>query len=126
MSIGTGRTILIVEDSADLQALLINMVKVHGFNVVACDGGVEALEYLAHNHFDLIISDIQMPLGSGLWLLKQLRDSGNKTPLLLITSESVITTAEAIAMGANGFLRKAFDTPSLRRAIGAIIDTGDP
>ncbi len=122
MNIGAGRSILIVEDSADLQLLLFKMVQFHGFEVVTCSSGQEAFTFLANNRVDLIVSDIQMPGGSGIWLLNQLRTSGNKTPLILITSDTTPTTAEALAMGANGFLRKPFDRPTLRRVIGAIVE----
>ena len=109
-----GRSVLIVEDSSDYQELLIRMAADFGLCVSLCDGGHKALEHLSRHPVDLVISDIQMPAGSGLWLLKEMRDAGNQTPVLMITAASDVTEPELLRLGASALLKKPFDSEALR------------
>lgn len=107
---------LIVEDCADYQVLLCKMVSALGFEVSVCDGGYEALEQLAGRQIDLIISDIHMSQGDGLWLLRQMRESKKiRTPVILISADMEVK--EYLLLGANGFLRKPFNQEQLKSMV---------
>jgi CheY-like chemotaxis protein len=116
-----GYSVLIVEDCADYQTLLLKMVTGFGFSASVCDGGREALERLASNPVDLVISDVQMPNGSGLWLLRQMRDSGDQTPIILVSAGAGITGPDPLLLEANGFLRKPLAAKELKSIIKKVM-----
>lgn len=79
--------ILIAEDDKELRQLFSHVLTKNGYSVKGVSHGQEALEALENNYFDLIISDIMMPVMDGYELVRTLRDSGNNTPVLMITAK---------------------------------------
>ena len=79
--------ILIAEDDKELRQLFSHVLMKNGYSVKGVFNGKEALEALENNYYDLIISDIMMPVMDGYELVKTLRDSGNTTPVLMITAK---------------------------------------
>ena len=78
--------ILIAEDDRELRQLFIHVLNRHGYTVIGVSNGQEALDAMDTDFFDLIISDIMMPVMDGYELVQQLRDVGNTTPILMITA----------------------------------------
>ena len=72
MSSGADRRILLVEDHADTSRVMKRLLERVGFGVAVADGVASALDLSAHQTFDLVISDIGLPDGSGLDLIQQL------------------------------------------------------
>lgn len=70
------KTILIVEDEAELRSVLGGFLKENGFNVLEADNGVHGLETALDKEPDLILIDIKMPEMTGYEMLKRLRASG--------------------------------------------------
>lgn len=101
-----GWSILIVEDSLDLQVQLQVLFQGLGYQVTIASGGNQALSLAQRTSFDVILSDIQMPDGTGIELLKAIRDKGNLTPVLIMTAGTDFSENEILSMGANGFFRK--------------------
>ena len=79
--------ILIVEDDQELCALFAHVLQKHEYGVTGAANGAEALEALEREYFDLIISDIMMPVMDGYTLVRRLRESGIHTPVLMITAK---------------------------------------
>ena len=79
--------ILIAEDDRELRQLFSHVLKRHGYAVVGVSNGTEALDTLDVDYYDMIISDIMMPVMDGYELVRQLRDVGNNTPVLMITAK---------------------------------------
>lgn len=104
--------ILVVEDSDDSRRLLSIYLRREGYQVVEARDGVEALESVAQDAFDLICSDVQMPRMDGYDLCRQLKkDTRTETiPIILITAvyTSVQDTLEGLHVGANDFLSRPF------------------
>lgn len=80
--------ILIAEDDSELRLMFQRFLTRNGFDVTVVSNGQEALDILSQKFFDLIISDIMMPVLDGYELVRSLRDSGDATPILMITAKS--------------------------------------
>ena len=79
--------ILIAEDDRELRQLFSHVLTKHGYAVKGVTNGKEALDALDSDYFDIIISDIMMPVLDGYELVRSLRESGNTTPVLMITAK---------------------------------------
>ena len=79
--------ILIAEDDRELRQLFIHVLNRHGYTVVGVSNGQEALDAMDTDFYDMIISDVMMPVMDGYELVQQLRDAGNTTPILMITAK---------------------------------------
>jgi DNA-binding response OmpR family regulator len=79
--------ILIAEDDRELRQLFSHVLNRYGYTVVGVSNGQEALDALDRDFYDMIISDIMMPVMDGYELVRQLRDVGNTTPVLMITAK---------------------------------------
>jgi len=79
--------ILIAEDDKELQQLFSHVLSRHGYTVTGVSNGQEALDAMESGFYDLIITDIMMPMMDGYELVRQLRDVGNTTPVLMITAK---------------------------------------
>ena len=79
--------ILIAEDDRELRQLFSHVLSRHGYTVVGVSNGQEALDAMDADFYDMIISDIMMPVMDGYELVRQLRDVGNTTPVLMITAK---------------------------------------
>ncbi len=79
--------ILIAEDDRELRTLFAHVLTKNGYYVKGVANGREALDALDGDYFDIIISDIMMPVVDGYELVRTLREAGNTTPVLMITAK---------------------------------------
>ncbi|CRI64145.1 Response regulator receiver protein [Thiocapsa sp. KS1] len=81
--------ILIVDDDPFAGAMAEAILDAEGHDCLLVESGIEALDAVAmeHNGFDLVISDMHMPLLSGLDLFREMRDRGDATPFVLLTGD---------------------------------------
>ena len=79
--------ILIVEDDRELRQLFGHVLIKNGYAVKEVSNGKEALDALETDYYDLMISDIMMPLMDGFELVRSLRETGNGMPVLMITAK---------------------------------------
>lgn len=79
--------ILIAEDDQELRQMFSHVLNRHGYTVVGVSNGQEALDAMDAGFYDMIISDIMMPVMDGYELVHQLRSVGNTTPVLMITAK---------------------------------------
>ena len=80
--------ILIAEDDRELRQLFSHVLTRQGYAVTGVSNGQQALDALDADYYDMIISDIMMPVLDGYELVRQLRDAGNTTPVLMITAKN--------------------------------------
>ena len=80
--------LLVIDDEGDIRHLYAAELEDEGHTVVACGNSKDAMEQLHHQHFDLVILDIQLDQESGLELLKQIARESEKTPVVLCTAYS--------------------------------------
>lgn len=79
--------ILIAEDDHELRRLFAHVLIKNGYTVKEVTNGKEALDAMDGDYYDLIISDIMMPVMDGYTFVRMLRDAGNNTPVLMITAK---------------------------------------
>lgn len=116
----TKTCILTVDDSPSMRALLRHALTTEGFDVAQAEDGVDALEWLAENSCDVIVTDINMPRLDGFGLIERVRAGGSHAshPILVLTTEaSEEKKARARAAGATGWIVKPFDAAKLTAAI---------
>ena len=108
---------LVVEDSPMMRQLLVfALSRVKNLRVTEADDGVDGLRKLAGNKYDIILTDINMPIMDGLKLVKRVRtDPMHKdTPIVVITTEgSEEDRQRAIALGANAYITKPIQAPQV-------------
>ena len=79
--------ILIAEDDRELRQLFSHVLLRNGYTVTGVSNGRQALDALDADYFDMIISDVMMPVMDGYQLVRQLREAGSTTPVLMITAK---------------------------------------
>lgn len=115
--------ILTVDDSASMRALLLHALQQEGFDVEQAEDGQEALEWLASNEVDVIITDINMPRLDGFGLIERLRESARHAdrPILVLSTESSDEKKKrARDAGATGWIVKPFNQEKLAAAVRRI------
>lgn len=101
--------ILIVDDEISVRQSLEKALKNAGYTTETAGSGNEAIERLAENNFDIVLSDLKMPNGDGLELLKNIKRHHSKIEVVLLTGYGTIETAvEAMKEGAYDFITKPF------------------
>lgn len=117
--------ILICEDDPVFRELLELSLRGRGHEVTATEDGEEAVRQLATTPFDLVITDIVMPDQDGLELIRAMRETGAKLPILAVTagmpSFGSIVQKAATAMGANEVLMKPVAIPVLFGRVDALL-----
>ncbi len=125
----TGKSILIVDDDASMLRALTKVLSAEGAVVRnACWAG-EVMERLADNagHFDLIITDLRMPILNGKSLLGAVKAALPKVPVIVMTAfGNPEVEAECLDKGAAAFLEKPLDTPQLLAAIDNVFSARKP
>jgi two-component system, chemotaxis family, chemotaxis protein CheY len=108
---------LVVEDSQVMRQLLVfALQRVRELEVTEADDGVDALRKLNGAHYDIIITDINMPIMDGLKLIKRIRsDATHKdVPIIVVTTEgSQEDRQRALALGANAYITKPIQGPQV-------------
>lgn len=103
-------TVLIVEDSPTMRQLISFALKrLRGIKIVEANDGVEGLKKLSSTKFDIIFTDINMPVMDGLKLISLVRDNASyrDIPIVVITTEGAHEDRErAMALGANDYITK--------------------
>jgi two-component system, chemotaxis family, chemotaxis protein CheY len=106
---------LVVEDSPMMRQLIIfALTRIKNIAVTEVDDGVMALKQLANARFDLVITDINMPIMDGLKLVQRIRkDKTHKdVPIIIITTESSNEDKQrAMALGASAYITKPIQAP---------------
>jgi DNA-binding NtrC family response regulator len=106
--------ILVADDERSIRLTLETGLSLNGFRVTCARTGSEALEAARSSSFDAVVSDIFMPDGDGLELVRELRAVYPTIPIILITAQgSVELAVRAVAEGASDFIAKPFEIGSL-------------
>ena len=115
--------ILIADDSVSMRESLKFTLEDAGHDVVEATNGKEALDKAKETEYELIISDVNMPVMNGLEFIKNVRqDSENKfTPILVLTTESGVDKKTiGKDVGASGWIVKPFQAKQLLDTIAKV------
>jgi len=119
------KNILTVDDSKTMRDMISFTLKGAGFNVVVAEDGADALHILGNDgvKFDLIITDLNMPVMDGFALIENVRahDKYKYTPILMLTTESDPQKKErGKQLGATGWIVKPFNPDKLIQVVGKV------
>ena len=113
------KLILLVDDHDATRETLTEVIRDLGHKVLAAANQAMALRYVEERRFDLVLTDLKLPDGSGLEVMKRLKQTAPETPVVMITGHATIDNAvEATRMGAYEYLTKPVDLNRLRIVIG--------
>ena len=114
--------ILIVEDDRELRQLFSHVLIKNGYTAEGVSNGREALGAMEKDYYDLIISDIMMPVMDGYELVRSLRESGNTTPVLMITAKDAFDDMKlGFLSGTDDYMVKPVNVNEMVLRVGALL-----
>lgn len=118
-------TILTVDDSRAIRTIVAKQVTELGFEVAEAEDGAEGLTKLNDAQYALVILDVTMPNMDGPTMLAKMRESGNTTPVIMLTSESKRSIiAGTMKSGITDYILKPFKPEELRNKILSVLQGG--
>jgi two-component system chemotaxis response regulator CheY len=125
------RRALVVEDSPTMRHLILFALRrIPRLTVVEAGDGVEALRKLAPpGRFDIILTDINMPVMDGLKLVHRVRSDPElgRIPIVIITTESAEEDRRrALALGASAYITKPIQAPQVIATVKELLDASSP
>lgn len=113
--------VLVVEDEKRLNQIITEAITDEGYSADSCFDGLEALSFIDCAEYDVIITDIMMPRMDGLEFVRQLRASGNTTPVLFLTArDSIADKVAGLEGGGDYYLVKPFNYEELIAVVHAM------
>lgn len=117
----TSMKILIAEDELSLAKAITAILKKNNYEAEAVHDGENALHYLSSEQYDAAILDVMMPQMDGVTVLKQYREGGGVTPILMLTAKSEVDDIVlGLDSGANDYLTKPFAPKELLARLRAM------
>ena len=114
--------ILLVEDDIDLNLVITSYIKNNGFEVTTVYNGLDALNKFGEGTYDLIISDIMMPLLNGFELAKRIRETDERIPIIFMSARDDKPSKQlGYTIGVDDYITKPFDIDELIYKVKAII-----
>jgi len=117
---------LVVEDSKTMRNMLAeSLARIPGMEVVEAENGLAGIRALASQRFDLVVTDVNMPVMDGLKLVRHVRGDPRheNTPIVIITTENAPNDRDrAMALGANAYIEKPIQGPRVIRAVRKLLE----
>jgi DNA-binding NtrC family response regulator len=111
-------SILIVEDDANFRRVLEFQLSEAGYRITAVENGEKALELFSKHHFQIVLTDLNMPGIGGEEVLKRVKKASTETPVIIITAFGSIDSAvAAMKLGAFHYLTKPVNSDELIHVI---------
>jgi two-component system chemotaxis response regulator CheY len=102
-----------------------SLLRIPGMEVIEAENGLTGIRALAAHRFDLVVTDVNMPVMDGLKLVRHIRSDPRheKTPIVIITTESAPNDRDrAMALGANAYIEKPIQGPRVIRAVKKLLE----
>lgn len=116
-------SILLVEDEENLQEALKLNLELEGYEVTGVNDGVEALNTLQNEYFDLIIMDVMLPELDGISVCESIRLQNNEIPILILSAKnSSADRVLGLKKGADDYLTKPFNLEELLLRVNKLIN----
>lgn len=117
--------ILLVEDDVRIVGFVAKGLRENSYAVDAATDGEDALYQAAINDYDVIILDVMLPIKDGFTVCREIRESGSKTPILMLTARDAIDDRICgLDFGADDYLVKPFDFNELLARLRALLRRG--
>ena len=114
--------ILIVEDDAELRDLFRHVLEKNGYETVGVSDGRQALDALDKDYYDLVISDIMMPVMDGYELVRLMREGGSNTPVMMITAKDAFDDMrQGFLSGTDDYMVKPINVNEMVLRVGALL-----
>src|SRR5882672_798022 len=118
--------LLVVDDDTEIRDALARAFRLDGYKVRSASGGAAALESVAAGPPDAIVLDLMMPDVDGVEVCRRLRDSGDHTPVLMLTARDTVgDRVLGLDAGADDYLVKPFALAELLARVRALIRRAD-
>ena len=109
--------ILVVDDEPMVQLLLSQALEDEGHTVILASNGADALEQLEAGDYDLLFTDIHMPRLSGIDLVRAVRQTNTRIPIIVMDSYPDVFMESEVGAEAFALLAKPFDLSEVRRVL---------
>jgi len=120
------KKILVVDDDESLRRVIEYNLSEEGYDVIACDNGLNALAIFKKEEIDLVITDLQMPDMGGIELIKQVRALSPNALVIVITAFGTVDTAvESMKLGAFEYITKPFNREELKIIVKKALEVSD-
>jgi DNA-binding response OmpR family regulator len=121
-----GKKILLVEDEKHLAKGLSFNLKKEGYKVTLAEDGVAAIDCMGKDEFDMMILDLMLPKMGGMEVIKKVRETNIRFPILMLTAKSTDEDRTlGLEAGADDYLTKPFHLPELLLRVKAILRRKD-
>ncbi len=116
------KKILVADDEVKIRELVRMYLEKEGFRVVEAADGAAALDYLAREHFDLVILDLMMPNTDGWTVCREIRKRDNPVPIIMLTARGdEIDRVLGLELGADDYVVKPFSPRELVARVKAVL-----
>ena|SRR5579884_2980841 len=121
-------TVLIVDDSPAMRSFVKRVLEMSGFDMSTCHeagNGKEALELLANEWVDVVLTDINMPVMNGQEFVQNLaaNEALRSIPVIVVSTDRTDDRVrEMIALGAKGYVKKPFQPEELREELEKVLE----
>jgi CheY-like chemotaxis protein len=124
-ALGNKPQLLVVDDAKDVQWLLSRALSFMGYDVVVAGNGLEAMTLFLTSSYDLLITDLQMPLMNGLELSRLVKEQYPKTPVILVTGFCDDKLFEKANMNCfDAVIPKPFNLDEIEKTVQKLLDRG--
>lgn len=114
--------ILVVDDEEGARELFHAILTEEGYSVSLARNGEEALALFKADSYDLVLTDIKMPVMDGLQLLQEIRKLGSKTDVIMVTAFGEVETyLRAMSLGAAEYINKPVRITELKRIVHNVL-----
>jgi two-component system, response regulator, stage 0 sporulation protein F len=114
--------ILVVDDEEGARELFNAILTDEGYDVLLADSGAAALTLFRNHPFNLVITDIKMPVMDGLQLLQEIRKIGSKTDVIMVTAYGEVESyLKAMSLGAAEYINKPIRIKELKRIVHKVL-----
>jgi DNA-binding NtrC family response regulator len=114
--------ILVVDDEEGARELFFTILSDEGYDITLAINGEEALGRFKSDVYDLVVTDIKMPVMDGLQLLQEIRKTGSKTDVIMVTAYGEVESyLKAMSLGAAEYINKPIRIKELKRIVHKVL-----